>query len=97
MNTETDYVEAVMAVKEMERSRGWALYCEEFAERFSKLTDAVLDGTTDAVTAERLRQARSRIEQEFTPEKIMGQLLTKTGARAEAQLRATGLRPDNQT
>ena len=97
MNQNTDYIEAVMAVKDMERSKGWAIYCEEFNQRFEKLTNTVLDGTTEPVTAERLRQARSRIEQEFTPAIIMGQLLTKTEARAEAQLRATGLRPEKQT
>lgn len=97
MNISQDYVEVVVALKMMRDSPGWKFFCAEFDERFNSLTDTILDGTTDAVTAERLRQARCRIVQEFTPAQIMDQLLTKTGARADAQLRANGVRADNQT
>lgn len=91
-----DYVENVMAVKSLSESKGWALYCAEFEARFIALTNTILDGTTDPVTAERLRQARSRIEQEFIPATIMHELITKTGVRAKAQLRASEVRPENQ-
>ena len=85
-----DYVEAVMAVKSLSESKGWEIYVAEFEARFIALTNTALDVTTDSVTAEHLRQARGRIEQEFDPVLIVSQLLTKTRTRADAQLRAHG-------
>jgi hypothetical protein len=74
------------ALMQLRDSDGWKIVVAKFDERFKGLTDRVLDHKTDAVEAEHLRQARGRIAQEFAPQTLLNDLLSKLEAKANQQL-----------
>lgn len=61
---------------------GWGVLCSRFDDEFKKLTDEVLDTKTDNERAEILRQARGKIAEDFSPRKMLSNLLIKLDAIA---------------
>ncbi len=66
--------QALIALSE---SQGWAVLCARFDTEFKKLTEEVLDTKTERERSEILRQARAKIEQDFSPKKLLSNLLIK--------------------
>lgn len=48
-------------IRQLMQHPGWKLVCERHAQGVKELTDAVLDATTDDLTATRLRHTRATV------------------------------------
>lgn len=89
----TDALEGLPALTTLRDSPGWALIRRKHAEELVALTVRQFDLKTSPQEAENLRQARGRIDQTFSPDKLLENLMAKFRAEAERGIAARGNQP----
>jgi hypothetical protein len=82
-------IDELQALTALRDSRGWQIILRRFNEDFAGLTVKLHDLNTPAAEAEILRQARGRIERDFSPVKLLENLIAKNSAAAERGLSAS--------
>lgn len=81
------HITALQALTQLRENPGWALICVKFQERMTQLENRRDDLNTSPTEAEALRQTRARVLDQFSPAKILSDLVAHHSGGIESAKR----------